>query len=73
MKSNNMLNFEARCLAIVASVTDIRAYFIYGTMFLETDNVEIGKAVFEALQINNQTIGIKYSVNIQFETFYNFI
>ena len=68
-----MMNFEDRCLAIVKSVTAVRAYFFYDTMYLETEDAEIGKDVFDALQINNQTVGIQYGLAGQSETFYDFV
>ena len=67
------MNFEDRCLAIVESITSVRAYFFQGTMFLETEDAEVGKAVFDALQINNQTVGIQYGLAGQSETFYDFV
>jgi hypothetical protein len=68
-----MMNFEDRCLAIVAAITEIPAYFFHGTLFLETGDAEIGKAVYESLQINNQTVGIRYGLTVRFETFYDFV
>ena len=66
------MNFEDRCIAIVKSVTEKRAYFFQGTMFLETTDSKIATAVYNALYINNQTCGIEYG-KCDSETFYDFI
>jgi hypothetical protein len=68
-----MMNFEDRCLAIVESVTDVRAYFFQGTMFLETEDSAIATKVYSALSVNNQSIGISFGLAGQSETFYDFI
>jgi hypothetical protein len=68
-----MMNFEDRCLAIVESVTDVRAYFFQGTMFLETEDSAIATKVYSALAVNNQSIGISFGLAGQSETFYDFI
>lgn len=68
-----MMNFEDRCIAIVKSVTNIRAYFFQGTMFLETEDSKIATQVYNALAANNQTIGIEYGLCGQSETSYDFI
>ena len=68
-----MMSFEERCLAIVADVTDKRAYFFHGTMFLETEDSAIATKVYTALSINNQTVGISYGLAGQSETFYDFV
>ena len=68
-----MMNFEDRQLAIVKSVTDTRAYFFNGTMFLETEDSEIATKVYNALYINNQTVGIIFGKCGQSETSYDFV
>jgi hypothetical protein len=68
-----MMSFEDRCLAIVESVTDVRAYFFQGTMFLETEDSAIATKVYSALAVNNQSIGISFGLAGQSETFYDFI
>lgn len=68
-----MLNFEDRCLAITADVTTKRAYFFNGTMFLETEDSEIATKVYNALAINNQSIGIIFGKCGQSETSYDFV
>jgi hypothetical protein len=68
-----MMNFEDRCLAITESVTDVRAYFFQGTMFLETEDSAIATKVYNALAVNNQSIGIQFGLCGQSETFYDFI
>ena len=68
-----MMNFEERILAITASVTNIRAYFFQGTMFLETEDSAIATEVYNALAINNQTIGIIFGKCGQSETSYDFV
>lgn len=67
-----MMNFEERCIAIVKSVTDITAYFFNGTMFLKTHDSAIATKVYNALSINNQTVGIAYG-KCGDETSYDFI
>jgi hypothetical protein len=68
-----MMNFEDRCLAIVADVTSKRAYFFQGTMFLETEDSQIATQVYNALAVNNQTIGIVFGLCGQSETSYDFV
>jgi hypothetical protein len=68
-----MMNFEDRCIAIVESVTAIRAYFFQGTMFLETEDSEVATKVYNALAINNQTCGIIFGKCGQSETSYDFV
>lgn len=67
------MHFEQRQLAIVASVTSIRAYFFQGTMFLETEDSEIATKVYSALAINNQSCGVIYGKCSQSETSYDFV
>jgi hypothetical protein len=71
--ATNMMDFETRCLAITADVTDKRAYFFQGTMFLETEDSEIATKVYSALAANNQSIGIMFGKAGQSETFYDFV
>lgn len=68
-----MMNFEERILAITADVTTKCAYFFQGTMFLETEDSKIATDVYNALSINNQTIGIAYGKCGQSETSYDFV
>ena len=68
-----MMNFEDRCIAIVKSVTTKRAYFFNGTMFLETEDSEIATKVYNALAINNQSVGIIFGKCGQSETSYDFV
>lgn len=68
-----MMNFEDRCIEIVKSVTSKRAYFFQGSMFLETEDSKIATEVYNALSINNQTIGICFGKAGQSETFYDFV
>jgi hypothetical protein len=68
-----MMNFEQRQLSIAKSVTDKRAYFFQGTMFLETEDSEIATKVYNALSINNQSIGIIFGKCGQSETSYDFV
>jgi len=68
-----MMNFEDRCIAITKSVTDIHAYFFQGTMFLETEDSVIATNVYNALAGNNQTVGIKFGLCGQSETYYDFV
>lgn len=71
-----MMNFKQRCLAITASVTDTRAYFFQGTMFLETGDSEIATKVYNALyndELVNCQNGIIYGKCGQSETSYDFV
>jgi len=68
-----MMNFEDRQLAIVKSVTDIPADFYNGTMFLETEDSKIATKVYNALAINNQSIGIIFGKAAAGETYYDFV
>ena len=68
-----MMNFEDRCIAIVKSVTDKRAYFFQGTMFLESEDSVIATQVYNALSVNNQSMGICFGKAGQSETFYDFV
>jgi hypothetical protein len=68
-----MMNFEDRCIAIVKSVTDKRAYFFQGTLFLETEDSQIATQVYTALAVNNQSMGIIFGLCGQSETSYDFV
>jgi hypothetical protein len=68
-----MMNFEDRQLAIVKSVTDKRAYFFNGTMFLETEDSKVATEVYNALHVNNQSCGVIFGKAGQSETFYDFV
>ena len=68
-----MMNFEERTLAIVKSVTSKGAYFFNGTMFLETEDSKIANEVFNALYVNNQSLGIIYGKCAQCETSFDFV
>lgn len=67
------MDFETRCLEIVKSVTAVKAYFFSGTMFLETEDSKIATEVYNALAINNQTIGIIFGKCASGETSYDFV
>jgi hypothetical protein len=66
------MTFEARVLSVVKSVTDVRAYFFQGTMFLETEDSKIATDVFFALT-DKVTPAISYGLCGQSETSYDFI
>jgi hypothetical protein len=66
------MNFEDRCLAIVKSVTAVRAYFFQGTMFLETEDSKIATDVFFALT-EKVTPAISFGLCGQSETSYDFL
>ena len=66
------MNFEDRCLAIVKSITNVRAYFFQGTMFLETEDSKIATDVFFALT-EQMTPAISYGLCGQSETSYDFL
>lgn len=68
-----MMNFEERCLAIVKSVTDVPADFYNGTMFLATEDSVIATQVYNALSVNNQSVGICYGKASAGETYYDFV
>jgi hypothetical protein len=68
-----MMNFEERCLAITKSVTDLNAYFYFGTMFLDTQDPVVVAEVFELLSISNQLVGIQSGKSGQSETYYDFV
>jgi hypothetical protein len=64
--------FESRVLSVVADVTDTRAYFFNGTMFLESEDSALAVRVLKALE-SNLTCGIMFSKAGQSETAYDFI
>ena len=49
------MNFKERCLNIVASITDVKAYFIEETLFVITTDSKIAVRVFNALTDNNRS------------------
>jgi len=66
-----MIN-ETNVLAVVKSITDTRAYFFNGTMFLETEDSKIATDVFFALT-EQVTPAISFGKCGQSETSYDFI
>ena len=68
-----MMSFEDRCIPIVKSVTDRSAYFFNGTLFLNTEDSEIAVKVYNALTVNNQSMGICFGKAGQSETYYDFV
>ena len=66
------MSFEDRALAIVADVTDIPAYFEFGTLVLKTDDSSIATKVYNALCINHQTVDITHGTAGPGETYYEF-
>lgn len=65
------MSFEKTVLAAVKSVTDIRAYFFNGTLFLETEDSKVAVEVFNAL---HGVIGaVIFGKAGQSETFYDFV
>ena len=68
-----MMTFEERILAITASVTDIPAQFEKGVMYLQTQNSSVAAAVYNALCVNNQTVGIIFGKIDAESTFYEFV
>lgn len=66
------MNFEAVVLAAVKSVTDIRAYFFNGTLFLETEDSKVATDVFFAL-CDKVTPAISFGMCGQSETYYDFL
>lgn len=65
------MGFEKRVLNVVAEVTDVCAYFVNGTMFLETTDSEIATKVFFALT-EQVTAAIAYG-KCGDETSYDFL
>jgi hypothetical protein len=66
------MGFEKRVLAVVEEVTDVRAYFFQGTMFLETEDSKTATDVFFAL-CDNVTPAISFGKCGQSETSYDFL
>ena len=66
------MGFEKRVLAVVETVTDVRAYFFQGTMFLETEDSKIATDVFFHLT-EKITPAISYGLCGQSETSYDFL
>jgi hypothetical protein len=64
--------FESRVLSVVAEVTDTRAYFFQGTMFLETEDSKIAVKVLKALE-DNLTCGVMFGLAGQSETYFDFV
>jgi hypothetical protein len=64
--------FESRVLSVVESVTDVRAYFFQGTMFLETEDSKVAVKVFNALQ-KDLNCGVIFGLCGQSETSYDFV
>jgi hypothetical protein len=64
--------FESRVLSVVESVTDVRAYFFQGTMFLETEDSKIAVKVLKALE-DNLTCGVMFGLAGQSETYFDFV
>jgi hypothetical protein len=64
--------FESRVLSVVESVTDVRAYFFQGTMFLETEDSKVAVKVFNALQ-KDLNCGVIFGLAGQSETSYDFV
>ena len=66
------MGLEKKVLAVVESVTDVRAYFFNGTMFLETEDSKIATDVFFAL-CDQVTPAISFGKAGQSETSYDFL
>jgi hypothetical protein len=67
-----MSNFEASVLAVVKTITNVRAYFFNGTMFLETEDSKTATDVFFALT-EQVTPAISFGKCGQSETSYDFL
>lgn len=66
------MGFEKKVLAVVEKVTDVRAYFFQGTLFLETEDSKIATDVFFKL-CEDVTPAISYGLCGQSETSYDFL
>lgn len=66
------MGFEAKVLAVVKEVTDVRAYFFQGTMFLETEDSKIATDVFFTL-CDKVTPVVLFGKCGQSETSYDFL
>jgi hypothetical protein len=53
-------------------VTDVRAYFFQGTMFLESEDSALAVKVLKALEAD-LTCGIVFGLAGQSETYYDFV
>lgn len=67
-----MIN-ESKALTVTALVTDVRAYFFKGTMFLETEDSTIASRVFRALKAVFPDSDIVFGEAGQSETSYDFV
>jgi hypothetical protein len=65
------MSFEKVVLEVVKSVTEVPAYFEYGTLFLETVNSRVATQVFTAL-CDELTCGVIFGKCGEFETSYDF-
>jgi hypothetical protein len=72
IRKGNEMGLEKKVLAVVESVTDVRAYFFQGTMFLETEDSKIATDVFFAL-CDQVTPAISFGKAGQSETSYDFL
>jgi hypothetical protein len=63
--------FEKIVLNVVKSVTEVPAYFAYGTLFLETQNSWVATQVFTAL-CDELTCAVSFGKCGEFETSYDF-
>jgi hypothetical protein len=68
-----MMNFEQRCLAITKSVTNIKASFFNGTMFLDTQDTVVVAEVHRLLSVNNRLVGVQSGKSGQSDTYYDFV
>lgn len=66
------MGFEKKVLNVVAKVTDVHAYFAYGTLFLETQDSKIATDVFFKL-CDDVTAAISYGKCGPTETSYDFL
>ena len=66
------MGFEKKVLNVVAEVTDTRAYFFQGTLFLETEDSAIATDVFFKL-CDEVTPAISFGRCGQSETSYDFL
>lgn len=67
-----MIN-ESKALTVTNLVTDVRAYFFNGTMFLETEDSTIAVRVLKALEAVFPDSGILFGLAGQSETSYDFV
>lgn len=66
------MGFEKRVLEVVETVTDTRAYFFQGTLFLETEDSKTATEVYSALH-KELNCGILFGLAGQSETYYDFV